>query len=120
MSIDNYLTATAERLPTASELMSVAAEIGVRFELVDGKPQMRTADKNDPVVLGLAKVLRKEPWRSEVVAIIAKSPETIIKPISVEIPCHDCNSIWFVEPTLLEVQTLCPMARCPFLKRARS
>lgn len=49
----------------------------------DGKASLRLPDATDPVAHKIAKMLRREPWRSEVLKLanestVAATPETLV------------------------------------------
>lgn len=66
MTITDFLVLTQERLPTATELVALCKELNIDFALKDGKPVMRTTGDTTPIAEKLAKILSREPWRSQV------------------------------------------------------
>lgn len=69
MRLDEFMAVTAERLPRADELVAVCAEVGIRFGAdADGKPALLVGDDNRAEGQLLAKLMRREPWRSQVLA----------------------------------------------------
>lgn len=66
MTITDFLVRTQERLPSATELVELCKELGIDFALKDGRPVMRTTVDTTPIAEKLAKILSREPWRTQV------------------------------------------------------
>lgn len=68
MILETFLETTSRRLPTAMEIIHVCEEIGITFKVKDdGKPAITTFPENRSEGRLLAKLLRREPWRSQVI-----------------------------------------------------
>lgn len=77
MNLEEFLTATAVRLPTAGEIVAVCDELGLRFAVgKDGKPVFRVKKDNKDVAVLMARLLQREPWRSQVFQAKALVPAT--------------------------------------------
>lgn len=77
MTLDDFLALTAKRLPTAAEIVSVCDELKIGFaQAEDGTPRIRFGGDLREEALALAALLRREPWRSQVMAAKGfKGPE---------------------------------------------
>lgn len=70
MTLDQCVS--LDRLPTAAEVLGLCDEIGLSIRMKpDGKPVLVNATGSDEAA-ALAKFLRREPWRSEVLAMVAE------------------------------------------------
>lgn len=68
MTLDDFVKTTAQRLPTAQELMAVADALGLSFGLNgEGKPVVKFKAQDRALGGLLARLLRREPWRTQVV-----------------------------------------------------
>lgn len=68
MTEDEFVRVTAGRLPTAAELMAVADGIGLEFGTNgDGRPVVRFKARDRALGAMLARLLRREPWRTQVI-----------------------------------------------------
>lgn len=62
-----------ERIPTAEEFLAFVESQGWRVaELPDGRPALKVHDKTSRLAQGLAKMLAREPYRSNVLAEMAR------------------------------------------------
>lgn len=80
MTIDEFLAATEERIPTAREMVSLCDSIGLTFKMVDGKPCVRYKGDNKTEAEILVKLFKREPFRSEVLAAKFAGDETLPTP----------------------------------------
>lgn len=81
MTLDEFIKTTAQRPPTAQELMAVADALGLRFGLNgEGKPVVKFKAQDRALGGLLARLLKREPWRTQVVeakGLVAKDePQT--------------------------------------------
>jgi hypothetical protein len=69
MNLDEYLTEAKARLPKWEELASVAEHLGITFALNGtGQPVLRACPDCREEALVLAKLFKREPFRSMVIA----------------------------------------------------
>lgn len=73
MTLDTFLEITATRVPTVQEMIALADELNIKFKVKDnGQTVMVPCQECRDETLVLAKLFRREPFRSEVIA--AKLP----------------------------------------------
>jgi hypothetical protein len=90
--VELFLAATETRIPTVKEMLELCDELGIIFRLSDaGEPVMTVnADKgNREEAILLAKLFRREPFRSAIIA--AKIPKTE-EPAAGESKCKSCGA----------------------------
>lgn len=69
MTLDDFMAVTEERLPRAEELIAVCKEVGVSFGIGgNGSPVLKYQGDNRQECELLVKLIRREPWRSQVIA----------------------------------------------------
>lgn len=78
MTLDTFLQITETRVPTVEEMISLADELKISFS-VNGKGQtvMRPCPECRDEAMVLARLFRREPFRSKVIA--EKLPEVLAK-----------------------------------------
>ena len=70
MTLNEFMETTDTRLPQAKELISVCEAIGIRFGTdAEGRPALKVNSDNQLEGTLLAKLIRREPWRSQVLAM---------------------------------------------------
>ena len=68
MNLTEFMTTTAERLPTARELLDLCNELGIRVRTnADDQPVLRTKHDDQTIGQALARLVRREPWRSQII-----------------------------------------------------
>src|SRR5437870_3579192 len=68
MELDEFLRVTETRLPSAAELVRLCDGLGFRFVAGENGPALRYGvAENLEVAALLAQLLRREPWRSQVI-----------------------------------------------------
>jgi hypothetical protein len=108
MTIDQFLYTTSERLPTANEIVSLCQELKIQFAMSGGRPVIRPSVQNRMMALLIAKLISREPWRSQVIDLAelkaepcdlrsaaSKQPEIKCECGStahIEVPIHGGNS----------------------------
>ena len=126
MSIDDFLAATAERMPTAAELVGLCRSLGWRL----GKGVIAGAATGDPLAKAVANFVRREPWRSEVLTLVAESPDP--KPpaplpadraagLTAADPhnCRECRALVLAVPDEV-TGAFCESPTCPYRGRTGS
>ena len=74
MTLDTFLEITATRVPTVQEMIALADELHIKFKVKDnGQTVMIPCPECRDETMVLAKLFRREPFRSAVIA--AKLPE---------------------------------------------
>ena len=67
MTLDEF--AALSRLPTSEELSALCEELGIKFGTTpEGQPALKTNADNGAEAKVLVKILKREPWRSQVIA----------------------------------------------------
>ena len=69
VAISRFLVSSAERLPTAAELVALCKDLEITFGVVEGTPVMKPPKCNREVALLVAKLITREPWRSQVIEL---------------------------------------------------
>ncbi len=123
MTLEQFAAVTAARIPTAPEMVSFAHAQKWRFDVTDGRAVLH-ADPSDPLVLAFAKMLSREPYRTNVLAHLAgmgaahlaKSAPPEPAPAETEdesagTHCDTCSAT--VYTTSPEVQRMCHRIACP-------
>lgn len=71
MTLEQMHHVIAERIPTPAEFVAFAGAQGWKIAVrPDGKPCLRVPDRNDPLAVALARMLGREPYRTEVMALV--------------------------------------------------
>jgi hypothetical protein len=108
MTMDEFAALTRDRIPTPAEFKAFADDMGYRIvRNGDGTPVLRVKDKTDPMARALARMLGREPWRSEVIKL-AEVVAPAEQPVEVQsvtpltraddpdgIRCGVCARMWF-------------------------
>ncbi len=84
MTLDEFRTLIELRIPTPQEFVSFAEGQGWQF-VVNGEKAGLLADKNDPMALKFAKMLSREPYRTNVLKFLAERTEPEPQPVAVEV-----------------------------------
>ena len=72
MSLDDFVTISDTRIPTPAEFVRFVEGQGWLIRVTpDGRAALGVKDKTDPVAIATAKMLSREPWRSEVIRVVA-------------------------------------------------
>ena len=77
MTVEEFTVLLAERIPTAAEFVAfVEAQPGWKVRIKDdGTAALRVPDVTDPVAVRLAKVLGREPYRTNVLRLVTGRAE---------------------------------------------
>lgn len=68
VTIDQFLYATSERLPSPTEFIALCDECGIGFKYdAQGQPSLVVKEFNKEVGILVAKLIKREPWRSEII-----------------------------------------------------
>ena len=74
MTVDEFALITEARIPTPAEFKAFADGLGWAIvRRSDGTARLR-APRNDPLATTLARMLAREPWRTEVLRLASESP----------------------------------------------
>jgi hypothetical protein len=112
VTLDEFATLVAARFPTAEQFLAFAAGVGWRVLAgTDGRPVLRVPDRADPLAVAFARLLSREPYRSNVLAaagvprvVTAESvaPEVAapqpVPPETEPWPCRATCGRWFFAP----------------------
>jgi hypothetical protein len=75
MTLDQFAAITAERIPTPPEFVAFATEQGWTFSVDGERASLRVPDGADPMARAFAKMLSREPYRTNVLdALNATTP----------------------------------------------
>lgn len=75
LTIDQFAEVLNSRIPTPAEFIGFARGMGWRFRAGD-RPAL-IADLADPLAHGMARMLSREPYRTNVLAELAKEPPAV-------------------------------------------
>ena len=85
MTIEEFAAVTDRRIPTPKEFVAfVGSQDGWRIVVVGGgQAALRVPSKTDPLAVAVARMLSREPWRTEVLNIVsgAAAPEPQPAPV---------------------------------------
>lgn len=70
MTLDDFAGITAGRIPTANEFVQFVTGQGWKIATNGQAASLRVRDTADPVALATARMLSREPYRSNVLALI--------------------------------------------------
>lgn len=71
-----------DRIPTPPEFVAFARGQGWRFRVADGGAALIVPDRNDPLAVALARMLSREPYRTNVLALL--EPKLVPRPAAAE------------------------------------
>jgi hypothetical protein len=74
MTIEQFLSTSTDRLPSASEVVSLCRELQIQFAMSDGRPVLRPDRRNRVIAQLIARLIGREPWRSQVISITELTP----------------------------------------------
>ena len=69
MNVVELHTVASERIPTPTEMIRFINSQGWQIKVRDGRGSL-TAPKTDPVALGLAKLMSREPYRTNIIEVL--------------------------------------------------
>lgn len=78
MTLDDFHNLTRERIPTAEEFFAFVRSQGWSIRKTETAAALR-ATPTDPVALALAKMLRREPYRTNVLELAMRAQPDIPK-----------------------------------------
>jgi hypothetical protein len=114
MTLDEFATITSTRIPTPLEFLEFAdGQNWTITETGENRAALRVTDRTDPMAQALAKMLSREPYRTEVLKLVRDRRQTT-EPTQ----CKHCQRIWLC--TRDEIHTLaqnphwCSMGPCPY------
>jgi hypothetical protein len=81
VTIEEFAGISAARIPTPAEFVAFAVGQGYGFRVAGDKAAI-VADRNDPVAVALARMLGREPYRTNVLKLLAEadSPANVERP----------------------------------------
>jgi hypothetical protein len=129
MTLDEFHALTRDRIPTPGEFVAFARHQGWGFK-VNGDKAALVADKDDPLAVTLARMLGREPYRTNVLAALdservtaaaaeANRPANVVRPAPPGWPaglpahCGHCDA-----DAVVPGGRLCEPAACPLKGRA--
>ena len=127
MTLDTFHAITEERIPTADEFTEFVRSMGWSIRKEAEQAFLR-APKTDPVALALARMLKREPWRTKVLAPIIENvtegpphPTAVTgeprprekPPPQLPMACPTCQDQWEPEATTIDRALLCSHGDCP-------
>src|SRR6266446_5705560 len=67
MTLDDFLSVTGKRIPTVAEMIELCEHLDIGFNVTEGKPCLRHNGGNESEAAVLARLFRREPFRSMVI-----------------------------------------------------
>lgn len=74
MTVEEFATITTARIPTPAEFLSFVNGQGWKVVTSGTGAALRVADKTDPLARALAKMLSREPYRTNVLKLVTEGP----------------------------------------------
>ncbi len=117
MTLQDFGSIIHQRIPTPSEFVAVVRgqgwDIAVR---ADGKAFLKVKSAADPLAVALAKMLGREPYRTNVLTeILTAKPAEPAAPAFHAETCQKCNGIVFAPD---EIGKICDKTNhCPYWSR---
>jgi hypothetical protein len=97
MTIEQFLSTSTDRLPSASEVVSLCRELHIRFAMADGRPVLRPDRKNHAIATLIARLIGREPWRSQVISIAELGPNDVTQqttpPAAATVPASESQQV---------------------------
>lgn len=106
--VETFLRATETRIPDVGEMIALCDELGIGFTMSDSRPALRFNDGNRAEAELLARLFKREPFRSRVIAERMNGHAAKKMPVG-EI-CAVCGGTVF-DPT---IDNGCDKPRCPY------
>jgi hypothetical protein len=123
MTLNEFSDIAAQRIPTPREFVEFAECQRWRFKVGDGRAAL-VARKDDPLALAFAKMLSREPYRTNVLKILAergaqldRTPEPNGEPDPEPESCRQCKrdvSDSENRDRLMGVNPFCRETPCPY------
>ena len=90
MNLDQLAEVVKSRIPTAGEFLDLMESLGWRLVVhEDGRAGLRVKDARDPLAVALARMLRREPYRTNVVAEVrARQSPPPAAPVEAPVEAH--------------------------------
>lgn len=129
MTLDQFTAIAQTRIPTPQEFVSFAE--GQAWSIVtkqNGQAALRVPDQSDPLARALAKMMSREPYRTNVLQVIRaneRQPGKVELPVEEEATvCPQCNGTWYCPrqeiADLVQSPHWCARPRCPFRTTTRN
>lgn len=135
MTLDDFTAITAQRIPTPAEFVAFVESQGWRINLSgDGeRAGLRVPNRQDPLANALADVLKREPYRTNVLAEVRQRaeydppnesrPDTVVtdpnppapRPTAGPTVCPTCDADIYPAATRADIAQLCDRAPCHYL-----
>jgi hypothetical protein len=107
MTLEEFLA--MERLPSSDDIMGLCEHLGMSFKTnKDGQPFIRCSIDVKPEAEAIARILKRDPWRSQVMKAKDLAPKQKPDPVdSLPQPCRVCGAmiIWCQS----EAETVMPL-----------
>ena len=92
MTPEQFIETTATRIPTVAEMLGLCDSLGIKFSIIDGIPHLNCTADNTEEGKVLAKLFKREPFRSVVIENRIKTLPTYTEPKEI---CTVCNRLIF-------------------------
>ena len=133
MTLDDFARITSERIPTPREFVSFAESQGWSITVTGDRAALHVRDRNDPLAVSLARMLGREPYRTNVLAEVRQRadydppsearPDTVVTdpnppaPPSVAGPtvCPTCDADIYPAATRADIAQVCERTPCHYL-----
>jgi hypothetical protein len=139
MTLEEFAAVARARIPTPAEFLAFVRGRGWRIGVKDGRGAI-WANPADPLVQRTAKMLGREPWRTEVLKLLAaeqaKPYTPAVEPVALPVlpraaaedapaaptVCRACGANWWVSAAEVREAVnrgphYCGQSRCPFRDR---
>jgi hypothetical protein len=71
VTLDEFQAVLRDRIPTPAEFVAFARSQGWRIDAGNGRAALKVRDRSDPLAVTFARMLGREPYRSNVLALVA-------------------------------------------------
>ena len=118
MMVDRFLAVTAERMPTAAEVLALCGSLGWTI----GPGALHgVGDADRELGRAVAALINREPLRTQVIAAVSRAaageqpapPPATPEPAGEVIQCGPCNRWWAAAADARDVAVLCPRGGRP-------
>jgi hypothetical protein len=128
VTLDAFAATIAARIPTPAEFVAFADSQGWRIRVKPDGGAGLGAPKTNPLAVQLARILSREPYRSQVLAIVRDRPPPDPEAPPFEAPpapgepnptpapthCQQCRAWVNPEVAAGDVRAMCSQSQCPY------
>jgi len=74
MTLDEFMATTESRLPSASELVELCHALDMRLVMTAATPVVRFKERDRSLAVLIARIIRREPWRTQALRVVQVEP----------------------------------------------